>query len=122
MNETLLQTDLSGGNNSAALGPDCQIAVPPVSVDGLESLGCNVELLGPDVGSPIRVNGLANTDASLGPVIFLRTYQVDSLVTPNGNDRVRIRVRVTYDDNNTSKRHGVTIATTRLADRYNPQG
>jgi prepilin-type N-terminal cleavage/methylation domain-containing protein len=122
MNEVFMQEDLSAGGNSAALGSDCQLPVPLVTEDGLEELACNVELLGPDVGVPVRVNGLGNIDPSLGPVIFLRTYQVDTLSTDSGADRVRVRVRVTYDDNNTAKRHGVTIGTTRLADRYNPQG
>lgn len=122
LNEVFMQSDLSAGGNSVALGTNCQIAFPPASVDGLEPLGCNVELQAPDIGVPLRVNGLGNTNAGLGPVIFLRTYQVDALTTDSGSDRIRIRVRVTYDDNATAKRHGVTIGTTRLADRYNPQG
>ncbi len=122
LNEVFMQSDLSGGGNSVALGTNCQIALPPASVDGLEYLGCNVELQAPDVGVPVLVNGLGNTNSGLGPVIFHRTYQVDTLTTTSGSDRLRIRVRVTYEDNATSKRHGVTIGTTRLADRYNPQG
>ncbi len=122
LNEVFMQEDLSAGANSAAIGTLCQVPAPALSVDGLEPLGCNVELGGPEVGDPIQVNGLANTDSSLGPVIYHRTYQVDALATDSGISRIQIRVRVTYEDNNTAKRHGVTIATTRLADRYNPQG
>ena len=122
LNEVFLQESLSAGGNSPALGTICRVAFPAVTVDGLEPLGCNVELQAPETGTPVRVNGLGNADATLGPVIFLRTYQVDALTTTTGSDRIRIRVRVTYQDNATAKRHGVTIGTTRLADRYNPQG
>lgn len=118
MNEVYISPDLAA--SAASMGGNCEIALPVVTVDGLEPLGCNVELLGPDVGSPVRVNGLGNTNASLGPVIYLRTYQLDVLATDSGANRVRIRVRVTYDESQTAKRHGVTLASTRLADRYNP--
>jgi prepilin-type N-terminal cleavage/methylation domain-containing protein len=122
MNEVYMQDTLSAGGNSAALGINCQIPMPAASVDGLEPLGCNMELLAPDSGIPVRVNGLGNVDVSLGPVIYLRTYQVTVMTTPTGADRITIRTRVTYEDNATSKRHGVTMGSTRLADRYNPQG
>ncbi len=122
MNEVYLEPALNPGGNSAALGAICQIAVPLPSVDGLEALGCNAELLAPDVGTPLRVNGLGNQDSSLGPVIYHRTYQVTPMTTSTGVAQITIRVRVTYEDNATARRHGVTMGSTRTANRYNPQG
>lgn len=91
----------------------CGGIFPPAVVDGLEPLPCSLDGLG------VRVNGLGNTDNSLGPVFFLRTYHVE-YVDPTSADRLLIRVRVTYGDPHTGKRHGVTIGATRMSDGYDP--
>jgi len=98
--------------------PDLDLAAcggvfPPVVIDGLEPLPCSLD------GLNIRVNGLGNTDNTLGPVLFLRTYHVQ-YVDPTSADRLLLRVRVTYGDPHTGKRHGVTIGATRMADGYDP--
>jgi len=91
----------------------CGGTFPTNVVDGLESLPCSLD------GTNVRVNGLGNTDSSLGPVLFLRTYHVEYM-DPSSADRLLIRVRITYDDPNTAKRHGVTIGATRMSDGYDP--
>jgi prepilin-type N-terminal cleavage/methylation domain-containing protein len=98
--------------------PDLDLAAcggtfPPAAIDGLEPLPCSLD------GLNVRVNGLGNTNNNLGPVLFLRTYHVE-YVDPASADRLLLRVRVTYDDPNTGKRHGVTIGATRMADGYDP--
>lgn len=94
-------------------GP-CGGTFPANSVDGLEPLPCAV-----DAGAAF-VNGLGSVDESLGPAMFLRTYHVDWVA--GSDDRIVISVRVTYLDNATDKRHGVTLASTRTVDRYDPLG
>jgi len=84
---------------------------PPASVDGLETL-CPLD------GS-LRVNGLGNTNALLGPTIFLRSFHSEQLLAGNAA-RLLIRVRVTYGDPNTGKRHGVTVGATRMLDSWDP--
>ena len=84
---------------------------PPLTVDGLEDL-CLLD-------SGLRVNGLGNTDVSLGPTIFKRSFHTQPLMAGE-NDRLLIRVRVTYDDPHSNKRHGVTIGATRMVDGYDP--
>lgn len=91
----------------------CGGAFPPVVQDGLEDLPCALD------GAGVRVNGLGNTDATQGPVIFLRTYHVEQVSTST-NARLLIRIRVTYQDPHTRKRHGVTMGTTRMSDSYDP--
>ncbi len=98
--------------------PDLDVAIcggvfPPSATDGLENLPCFLD------GTSLRVNGLGNTDTSLGPTIFLRTYHVQ--LNGTSDNRLLLRVRVTYDDPHTAKRHGVTIGATRLIDSYDPQ-
>lgn len=98
--------------------PDLDTAVcggtfPPSVVDGLEPLPCSLD------GVNVRVNGLGNVNATLGPVIFLRSYHVE-FVDAGAADRLLLRVRVTYDDPHSGKRHGVTIGSTRMADGYDP--
>ena len=92
----------------------CGGAFPAVLVDGLEDLPCFFD------GTSIRVNGLGSTDATMGPVIFLRTYHLEQ-VAGSIHARLLIRVRVTYEDPHTGKRHGVTMGTTRTVDGYDPQ-
>ena len=98
--------------------PDLDISAcggifPAGLIDGLEPLPCSLDGLG------IRVNGLGNTNNTLGPVLFLRTYHVQ-YVDPTSSDRLLLRVRVTYGDPHTGKRHGVTIGATRMSDGYDP--
>lgn len=92
-------------------GP-CGGTFPPSSEDGLEPLPCAVD------PAASYVNGLGSVDEALGPAMFLRTYHVDWVV--GSDDRIVISVRVTYLDNATGKRHGVTVASTRTVDRYDP--
>jgi hypothetical protein len=82
-----------------------------MDADGLDNLQGQL-----DAG--LRVNGLATTNTAHGPTIYLRTYDIQSW--GSASDQVQIRVRVTYYDPHTGKRHGVTLGATRLADRYNP--
>ena len=84
---------------------------PAATVDGLETL-CPLD-------GGLRVNGLGNTTVALGPTIFLRSFHTQPLVAGNPN-RYLIRVRVTYGDPHTNKRHGVTIGATRLLDSWDP--
>ena len=119
MGETWTMTG-AGPVTNARLDPaQCGGIFPAASIDGLEPLPCNIDLGG------ARVNGIgaiaASPEAALAPVIFLRTYHSQELTAGFG-DRLLIRVRVTYDDPHTGKRHGVTIGTTRLVDTYNPLG
>ena len=99
------------------VNPDLNPAVygvyPAVTVDGLEDLTGYMDGVG------IRVNGLGNTDASQGPLLYLRTFHV-GYVDVAATDQLLIRARVTYEDPHTNKRHGVTVASTRLHDRYDP--
>lgn len=90
----------------------CGGAWPAADADGLDQLPCFID------GSGIRVNGLGNVNATLGPVMYLRTYHVETMT--GGVDRVFLRVRVTYEDPHSGKRHGVTMGTTRMADGYDP--
>ena len=109
------ETWLTTVSNADLDAVTCGGPFPPVTVDGLESLPCFID------GSNVRVNGLGNVDSTLGPVMFLRTYHLE--FTPGGgNDRLLMRVRVTYTEPNTRKRHGVTVGATRMADGYDPQG
>ena len=87
---------------------------PAVTVDGLEGLPCSLD------GAGVRVNGLGNTDATLGPVIYLRTYHLEEISTST-HSRLLMRVRITYEDPHTGKRHGVTMGATRMVDAYDPQ-
>ncbi len=91
----------------------CGGTFPAPTVDGLENLPCFLD------GTNVKVNGLGNVDATLGPVIYLRTYHTELMT--GGTDRMFIRVRVTYEDPNTAKRHGVTMGTTRMTSTYDPQ-
>ncbi len=90
----------------------CGGIFPAPTADGLEDLPCFID------GAAVRVNGLGNVNATLGPVMYLRTYHVETMT--GGVDRLLIRVRVTYEDPHTGKRHGVTMGTTRMADGYDP--
>jgi hypothetical protein len=89
----------------------CGGVFPLAVVDGLEPLPCSLDGVG------VRVNGLGNTNNTLGPVLFLRTYHVQHVDA--SADRLLIRVRVTYGDP-AGKRHGVTIGATRMSDGYDP--
>jgi len=97
------------------LDPDLNCSTMPVfpiaSIDGLETL-CNLD-------GGLRVNGLGNTTVSLGPTIFLRSFHTEPVTSGNAN-RILIRVRVTYDDPHTGRRHGVTVGATRLVDSWDP--
>ncbi len=97
------------------IDPDLNCAAlptfPPASVDGLETL-CPLD-------GGLRVNGLGNTNVSLGPTIFLRSFHTQQLTSGNAS-RLLIRVRVTYGNPNSRKRHGVTVGTTRLLDSWDP--
>ncbi len=92
----------------------CGGAFPSVTVDGLEHLPCYLD------GSSVRVNGLGGTDATMGPVIYLRTYHLEEIVG-SVHPRLLVRIRVTYEDPHTGKRHGVTMGVTRTVDLYDPQ-
>jgi prepilin-type N-terminal cleavage/methylation domain-containing protein len=48
----------------------CGGLFPPAATDGLETLPCSLD-------NGLRVNGLGNTDATLGPVMFLRSYHLE---------------------------------------------
>jgi prepilin-type N-terminal cleavage/methylation domain-containing protein len=97
---------------AGALG--CGSDFPNADGDGLDNLPCGVD------GVDVRVNSLGSTDPALGAAMFLRTYHVEFV--PGETDRIVISVRVTYDEALTGKRHGVTIASTRSVDRYDPMG
>ena len=85
---------------------------PASAADGLDDLPGLV-----DGALGQRVNSLGSILPALGPTMFLRTYHVQLAGTES--DQVLLRVRVTYIDD-AGKRHGVTLATTRLQDRYDP--
>jgi len=87
---------------------------PSAAADGLDDLP---GLIDGTIGQ--RVNSLGTAAGGMGPTIYLRTYHVQAVGTDA--DQVLLRVRVTYIDV-TGRRHGVTLATTRLQDRYNPTG
>ncbi len=114
LEKLMAETHVPGYTN-----PDLNPAVygiyPPATVDGLEDLTGYMDGVG------IRVNGLGNTNSADGPLIYLRTFHV-AYVDIAAADQLLIRVRVTYDDPHTAKRHGVTIASTRLTDGYDPMG
>ena len=88
---------------------------PLPTEDGLEPLPCSVD----SNDASARVNALANFDATQGPVMYLRTHHVQT-VANSIRPRILIRVRVTYQDPHTGKRHGVTMGTTRSIDTYDP--
>jgi len=109
MSESFLANDPSGVNpDLAPMG-----SFPAVDADGLDALPGAVDGIG------IRVNSLGSTNSNFGPTIYLRTYHTEFVGAET--DRVLIRVRVTYEDA-TARRHGVTLAATRLVDRYDPLG
>ena len=110
MSETFISNYTNPDLNPALYG-----TFPPATVDGLEDLTGYMDGVG------IRVNGLGNTDTTQGPAIYLRTFHI-AYVDVAETDQLLIRVRVTYEDPHTSKRHGVTIASTRLHDSYDPMG
>mgnify|MGYP001219179846 CR=1 FL=1 len=84
---------------------------PAAAVDGLETL-CPLD-------GGLRVNSLGNTNVTLGPTIFLRSFHTQNLTSGNAA-RLLIRVRVTYEEPNTGKRHGVTVGATRMLDSWDP--
>ncbi|MCO4770343.1 MAG: prepilin-type N-terminal cleavage/methylation domain-containing protein [Deltaproteobacteria bacterium] len=109
MSEAFLSNDPSGVNpDLAPMG-----IFPAVDPDGLDDLPGAVDGLG------VQVNSLASTNTSFGPAMFLRTYHTQNVGAET--DRLLIRVRVSYYDDS-GKRHGVTLASTRLVDRYDPMG
>jgi len=110
-NETLTLSSSNTDLDTATCGG----VFPPASVDGLENLSCFID------GVDTRVNGLGNINVTLGPTIFLRTYHVADLST-NDHPQLMLRVRVTYEEPETGKRHGVTLGALRVGDRYNPLG
>ena len=114
MEKLMAETYISNYSNPD-LNPALYGLYPAATTDGLEDLTGFLDGVG------IRVNGLGNTDGTQGPLIYLRTFHVQ-YVDIAATDQLLVRVRVTYDDPNTAKRHGVTIASTRLNDRYDPQG
>jgi prepilin-type N-terminal cleavage/methylation domain-containing protein len=113
--EKLMAETFIANYTNPDLDPALYGTYPAATVDGLENLTGFLDGVG------VRVNGLGNTDTSQGPMIYLRTFHVQ-FVDIAATDQLLIRVRVTYDDPHTVKRHGVTIATTRLHDRYDPMG
>ena len=122
--EQLFSETLVAGYANSALDPSfCggTGSFPAVDPDGLDSLPCSVDGA---AGGGVRVNGLGNSDPTTapqqGPVIFLRTYHVEPALA-GSTDRFLVRVRVTYGDPNTGKRHGVTVGATRLVDSYDPR-
>lgn len=109
MSEPFLSNDPSGTNpDLAPMG-----LFPAVDADGLDDLPGAIDGLG------VLVNGLGNTNTTFGPALFLRTYHSQFVGTET--DRILLRVRVTYYDD-AAKRHGVTLAATRLVNRYDPLG
>jgi prepilin-type N-terminal cleavage/methylation domain-containing protein len=98
--------------NNPDIDPSTMGAFPLNSVDGLEDLPGYFD------GSGVLVNSMGNTDATLGPLIYNRTYHIE-WANAGQTDRVLVRVRVTYIDA-AGNRHGVTIGMTRLVDRYDP--
>ena len=109
MAETFIANDPNGVNpDLAAMG-----VFPAADADGLD------DLLGFIDGVGVRVNSLGNTDASLGPTLYLRSFHVQNLDAET--DRLLLHTRVTYIDDG-GRRHGVTLAATRLVDRYDPAG
>ena len=114
--EQLFNETLTLSSSNADLDPaTCGGVFPPAVIDGLEELPCFVD------GTSVRVNGLGNIDATLGPTIFLRTYHIADMST-NDHPQLMLRVRVTYEEPDTGKRHGVTLGALRVGDRYNPLG
>lgn len=112
MRETYQDTQFATNNSALLDTATCGGVFPPLAVDGLEDLPCSFD-------QSLRVNGLGNPNAAEGPVVFLRTYHLENIAAGQGQDRLLIRVRVTYVDA-AGTRHGVTIGTTRTADQYNP--
>lgn len=109
MSETMIANDPAGINpDLAPMG-----LFPATDADGLDDLPGAVD------GLATRVNGLGSVNTAFGPAMFLRTYHSEYVGTET--DRVLLRVRVTYYDDG-FKRHGVTLAATRLVDRYDPLG
>ncbi len=112
MRETMQDAQFASNNSALLQTATCGGIFPPLATDGLEDLPCSFD-------QSLRVNGLGNSDSSEGPTIFLRTYHLEDIAVGQGQDRLLIRVRVTYVDS-AGTRHGVTIGTTRTADQYNP--
>lgn len=110
------ETWIDGYSNPRFDLTDCGGTFPIVTTDGLEPLPCNVE----GGSTTIWVNSLANTTATLAPVSYLRTYHVELIGA--GTNRMLVRVRVTFSDPGTGKRHGVTMGATRMQDGYDPLG
>ncbi len=112
LEDLLTETWIS--NDSGTCNADYAVmgTFPATAADGLDDLP---GLVDGTLGQ--RVNSLGSTLASQGPTMFLRTYHVQLVGTES--DQVLIRVRVSYIDV-AGKRHGVTLATTRLQDRYDP--
>lgn len=105
-------------NGESTLFTTCTGAIPADPTNPLAELPCAYDDI--RMGSVgLFVNAMGSLDASLGPVIFRRTYLNEDISTGT-MPRYRITVRVTYFDTATNKTHGVTVATTRSADRYNP--
>lgn len=112
MEDLLAETWIPGATGSCGTDYAVMAAFPGTAADGLDDLPGLVDgILGQ------RVNSLGSVDVTLGPLMFLRTYHVQ--LAGAETDHVLIRVRVTYIDD-AGKRHGVTLATTRLQDRYDP--
>jgi|GEM_PF-1251453 len=109
MSETFISNDPAGVNpDLAPMG-----VYPAADADGLDDLPGAID------GLAVRVNSLGSTNTAFGPAMFLRTYHSQFATTQT--DRVLLRVRVTYFDD-AGRRHGVTLASTRLMNRYDPLG
>ncbi len=109
MAESFLANDPSGVNpDLSPMG-----TFPAADADGLDNLPGAIDGVG------VRVNSLGSTNTAYGPAMYLRTYHTEFVGAET--DRLLIRVRVTYIDD-AAKRHGVTLAATRLVDRYDPLG
>ena len=113
--EKLMAEPLLANYSNIDLDPTTYGTFPPSTVDGLETLPGFID------GVNQRVNGLGNSTVADGPLIYLRSFHV-AYQDATAQDQVLIRVRVTYDDPATGKRHGVTVAATRTHDRYDPMG
>ena len=112
LEDLLTETWISNDSGTCNADYTVMTTFPAVAADGLDDLP---GLVDGNLGQ--RVNSLGSTVSSLGPTMFLRTYHVQLVGTET--DRVLIRVRVSYIDD-AGTRHGVTLATTRLQDRYDP--
>jgi prepilin-type N-terminal cleavage/methylation domain-containing protein len=109
MSETFIANDPAGTNPD--LAP--MALYPNADADGLDDLPGAID------GVNVRVNSLGSPNTAFGPAMFLRTYHSQFVGTET--DRILLRVRVTYYDD-AYRRHGVTLAATRLVNRYDPLG